>query len=57
MDTFMLKLTEIYLSFNFPQHGNKLKPLKLAQSTLGSTKKSANKKGSLKLPFALQGFS
>jgi hypothetical protein len=38
MGTFTLKLTEIYLSFIFQQHGNKLKPLKRVQFTRGFTK-------------------
>ncbi len=37
--TFMLKLTEIYLSFTFLQHGSKLKQPKLVQSMQGFTKK------------------
>lgn len=39
MGTFTLKLTEIYLSFTFLQHGSKLKQPKLVQSMQGFTKK------------------
>ncbi len=39
MGIFTLKLTEIYLSFIFQPHGNKLKPLKLVQFTRGFTRK------------------